>query len=131
MPELDELQQARVDTKIKEITRAYGGQINNLLKEINQARLKSNGRITPTPVIENNNLRWTLTWKEQQKISFELNVVVSVEDDGHAARVGRVWVHRHASTEIDFEGHTPTTRMRRLATLSMDAIREAIDAEWS
>ena len=130
MPEWNELQQARADAKIEEIRRAYGDEINNLLKEINQARLKGKGKITPTPVIENNCLRWTLTWNEQQKISFELNVVVSVEDDGHAARVGRVWVHRHASTQIDFEGHTPTTRMRRLATLSMDAIREAVDAEW-
>jgi hypothetical protein len=31
---------------------------------------------------------------------------------------------------MDFEGHTPTTRMRRLTSLSIAAIREAIDAEW-
>ena len=131
MTELEGLQQARVDAKLEEIKLAYGDAINRLLKEINQARLKGRGKIKPTPVIENNSLHWVLSWKEQQKISFELDVIVSIEDDGRAAKVGRVWVRRHASTEIDFDGHTPTTRMRRLATLSMEGIREAIDAEWT
>ncbi len=131
MTERDNLQQARIDAKMQEIKRAYDEEIYLLLKEVNKTHLKNKGRITTTPVVENDNLRWTLAWKEQQKISFELHVVISIEDDGHAAKVGRVWIHRHASTPIDFEGHTPTTRMRRLATLSMDGIREAIDAEWS
>ena len=68
-------------------------------------------------------------WKDGA-INFDLNVVVTIEDDGKHARVGRVWVQRHASTSLDFEGHTPTTRMRRLTGLSLDEIREAIEAEW-
>ena len=131
MAELTELQQARVDAKMAEIDHAYGSDIRDLLKEISKTRLKNKGKLTLEPVIENNSLRWTLSWKEQQKISLELHVIVSVEDDGHAAKVSRVWVHRHASTSVDYEGHTPTTRMRRLASLSIDEIREAIDAEWS
>lgn len=131
MAELSELQQARVDAKIAEIDRAYGSDIRDLLKEMNKTRLKNKGKLTLAPVIENNSLRWTLSWKELQKISLELHVIVSVEDDGHSAKVSRVWIHRHASTPVDFEGHTPTTRMRRLASLSIDEIRDAIDAEWS
>ncbi|HEX7587102.1 MAG TPA: hypothetical protein VF478_02195 [Anaerolineae bacterium] len=131
MGELNELQQARIDAKIAEIHYAYGGEIRDLLKEINKTRLKNKGKLTLTPVIETNSLRWTLSWKEQQKISLELHVIVSVEDDGHAAKVSRVWIHRHAATPVDFDGHTPTTRMRRLASLSIDEIRDAIDAEWS
>jgi hypothetical protein len=131
MVELSRLQQARVDAKIEEIERAYGSDIRDLLKEVARTRLKNKGKLTLAPVIENNSLRWSLTWKEQQKISLELHVIVSVEDDGHAARVGRVWIHRHASTPIDFEGHTPTTRMRRLTGLSIEEIRAAIYAELS
>jgi len=131
MVELSRLQQARVDAKIEEIERAYGSDIRDLLKEVGRTRLKNKGKLTLAPVIENNSLRWSLTWKEQQKISLELHVIVSVEDDGHAARVGRVWIHRHASTPIDFEGHTPTTRMRRLTGLSIEEIRAAIYAELS
>ena len=100
-------------------------------KEINKTRLKNKGMLTLMPVIENNSLRWTLSWKEQQKVSLEMHVIVSLEDDGHAAKVSRVWIHRHASTSVDYDGHTPTTRMRRLTSLSIDEIREAIDAEWS
>jgi hypothetical protein len=131
MAELSKLQQARVAAKIEEINHAYGSDIRDLLKEVSRTRLKNKGKLTLAPAIENNSLRWTLSWKEQQKISLELHVIISVEDDGHAAKVGRVWIHRHASTSIDFEGHTPTTRMRRLASLSIDEIREAIDAEMS
>jgi hypothetical protein len=40
-----------------------------------------------------------------------------------------VFVHRHASTSLDYEDHTPTTRMRRLTGFSMKDIREAIEAE--
>jgi hypothetical protein len=129
MAELNKLQQARVDAKIAEIDRAYGSDIRDLLKEVGRTRLRNKGKLTLAPVIENNSLRWTLSWREQQKISLELHVIVSVEDDGHTAKVGRVWIHRHASTPIDFEGHTPTTRMRRLTSLSIEEIREAIDAE--
>ncbi len=123
-------QKRRIDAKIEEIKREYGAGIRELLSEVNKTRLKGKGKIEP-PVVEGSSLRWTLAWREERKISLEMNIVANVEDDGRQARVGRVWVHRHASTPMDFEGHTPTTRMRRLTSLSIAAIREAIDAEWS
>ena len=131
MGDLNELQQARIDAKIEEIHRAYGGEIRDLLKEINNTRLKNKGKLTLTPVIENNSLRWTLSWKEQQEISLELHVIVSVEDDGHAAKVSRC---RSVVTRSPRLIMTDTRRrrgLRRLASLSIDEIRDAIDAEWS
>ena len=122
-------QKQRIDAKIEEVKGEYAAGIHELLSEVNATRLKGKGKIEP-PVVEGSSLRWTLAWREESKISLELNIVANVEDDGRQARVGRVWVHRHASTPMDFEGHTPTTRMRRLTSLSIAAIREAIDAEW-
>ncbi len=122
-------QKRRIDAKIEEVKGEYAAGIRELLSEINQTRLKGKGKVEP-PVVDGSSLRWTLAWREEHKISLELNIVVNVEDDGRQARVDRVWVHRHASTPMDFEGHTPTTRMRRLTRLSIATIREAIDAEW-
>jgi hypothetical protein len=122
-------QKRRIDTKIEGVKGEYAAGIRELLSEVNTTRLKGKGKIEP-PVVEGSSLRWTLAWREEREISLELNIVANVEDDGRQARVGRVWVHRHASTPMDFEGHTPTTRMRRLTSLSIAAIREAIDAEW-
>lgn len=130
MAESGDPKQMRILAKINEIEQGFGSQINDLLKEINKSRLKGKGKITAGPAIEGNAIRWTLAWKEHRKISFDLTVIANVEDDGQAARIGRVWIHRHASTPMDFEGHTPTTRMRRLATLSLPEIKQAIDAEW-
>ncbi len=131
MADHNELKQARITEKIEQVKHAYSDEINELLKEVNRARLNSKGKITEAPIVEGNSLRWTLAWKEERKISLELNIVVNIEDDGQQARVGRVWVHRHASTPLDYEGHTPTTRMRRLTTLSIPEIKEAIEAEWA
>ncbi|MDE3091943.1 MAG: hypothetical protein KGJ80_21430 [Chloroflexota bacterium] len=131
MPESINPKQMRIDAKIEEIRRGYDVGINDLLKEINRARLKGKGKITEEPVRENASLRWTLAWKEERKVSYQLNIVINIEDDGRDARVGRVWVHRRASTSLDYDGHTPTTRMRRLTALSMQEIKDAIDAEWS
>ncbi len=131
MADLCKLQQARIEAMLEEIDRVYSSQIRDILKEINRTRLMNKAKLTLAPVIEHNSLRWSLLWKEQQKISFELHIVVSVEDNGQTAQVARVWIHRHASTPIDFEGHTPTTRMRRLTILSIDGIREAINAEMA
>lgn len=130
MAESVNAQQARLNRKIEEIQQQFGSGIRALLDEMNRARLKGKGKITASPVVDRNNLRWTLAWKDPDKVSFELNVVVQVEDDGRAARVGKVWVHRHASAPLEFEGHTPTTRMRRLTGLSLAEIREAIESEW-
>ena len=131
MAERNDVPQARINAKIEEIKRDYGNGICDLLKELNQTRLKGKGKITPLPIEERNSLCWMLAWKQDRDISFELSIVVNVEDDGRQARVGRVWVHRHASTPLDYDGHTPTTRMRRLTALSIAGIRDAIEAEWS
>ncbi len=122
--------QERIDEKIKEVKAALGKDIVTLLKQVNAARLAGKGKVAATPVADRASLRWTLEWK-QGRISYDLNVIVRFDDDGRAARVAGVWVHRHASTPMEFEGHTPTTRMHRLTGLSIKEIREAIEAEWS
>jgi hypothetical protein len=131
MAKPDDLKPARIAAKIDQVKQDYSDAISSLLRETNKARLKGRGKVVEAPLVEGNSLRWTLTWKEQQKISFELSILVNIEDDGHKSDVGRVWVHRRASTPIDFEGHTPTTRMRRLARLDINEIREAIELEWA
>ncbi len=130
MAEPNDPKQARILAKLMETEKEFGRPIADLLKGINRSRLKGKGRITAGPAIEGNAIRWTLAWKEQRTISFELSVIANVEDDGSTAKIGRVWIHRHASTPVDFEGHTPTTRMRRLTALSLPEIKQAIDAEW-
>ncbi len=131
MAESTDLQQQRIDATIEGIKRDYSSRVVDLFQDLNTSRLSGNGKITAAPVVEGASLRWTLEWTEERKISFELSLVVNVEDDGREARIGRVWVHRHASTPLDYDGHTPTTRMRRLTGLSLREIREAIDAEWT
>ncbi len=131
MAESTDLQQQRIDATIEGIKRDYSSRVVDLFQDLNTSRLRGNGKITAAPVVEGASLRWTLEWTEERKISFELSLVVNVEDDGREARIGRVWVHRHASTPLDYDGHTPTTRMRRLTGLSLREIREAIDAEWT
>jgi hypothetical protein len=125
----DQAKELRMQAKIDEVKTDFNGSIVALLAEVNAQRLRGEGTVTPTPIIERTNLRWTLAWKEKEKVSFDLNVVVGIEDDGTQAKVGRVWVQRHASTALDYEDHTPTTRMRRLAILSLDDIRDAIEQE--
>ena len=122
--------QERIDKKIKEIETGLGKDIVVLLKQVNAARLAGKGKVAATPVADRASLRWTLEWK-QERVSYDLNVVVRFDDDGKAARVAGVWVHWHVSTPMEFEGHTPTTRMHRLTGLSIEEIREAIDAEWA
>ncbi len=131
MAESTDLQQQRIDATIEGIKRDYSSRVVDLFQDLNTSRLSGNGKITAAPVVDGASLRWTLEWTEERKISFELSLVVNVEDDGREARIGRVWVHRHASTPLDYDGHTPTTRMRRLTGLSLREIREAIDAEWT
>jgi|GEM_PF-788775 len=121
--------QERIAQKIEEVKNALGKDLVELLKQINATRLGGKGKVTETPVVERASVRWTLAW-EQGKISYDLNIVVRFDDDGKNARVAGVWVHRHASTPMEYEGHTPTTRMHRLTGLSIKEIKEAIDAEW-
>ena len=121
--------QDRINQQIEFVKHEYGNGIVNLLKETNKTRLQSKGKLTLSPTQDRNSLRWTLAWKEN-KISFELNVVFSLTDNGAQARIDRVWVHRHASAPFDFEGHTPTTHMHRLTSLSLAEIKSAIEAEF-
>ncbi len=131
--------QERIEQKIAEIQSKFGESIRNLLHEVNRTKLNGKGKVSAAPAVDQNTIRWTLAWKASAPggvrkrrgiVSYELNVIASVEDDGHQARVSRVWVHRRASTPMEFDGHTPTTRMRRLAQLSLPDIRAAIEAEW-
>jgi hypothetical protein len=126
----DSASQTRIDQALQEIEKEFGPQITLLLGRLNETRLDRTGKLTARPARDRNGLRWTLAWRQPNGISFELSVVIQVEDDGQVARPVRVWVHRHAMTDATFEGHTPTTKMRRLSGLSMDAIERAVLAEW-
>jgi hypothetical protein len=128
MPELSAAAQTRINTLIEEIKNGIGKEITALLQEINATRLANKGKLS-RPIVDRASLRWTLAW-EQNKISYDLNIIIRFDDNGTVARVAGVWVHRHASTPLDYEGHTPTTRMHRLAGLTIKEIREAIDAQW-
>ena len=121
--------QERIDKKIEEIKTMLGRDIVTLLRQVNATRLGGKGKVTTAPVADRASLRWMLEWK-QDRVSYDLNVVVRFDDDGQTARVAGVWVHRHASTPMEYEGHTPTTRMHRLTGLSIKEIKEAIEAEW-
>jgi hypothetical protein len=124
-PEVEE----RIAQKAEEIRGAFGKDIVTVLKQANAAHLTGKGKVTATPVVDRASLRWTLAW-EQDEISYDLNVVIRFDDDGKSASVAGVWIHRHASTPLEFEGHTPTTWMHRLTGLSIKEIRAVIEAEW-
>ncbi|MBI5303512.1 MAG: hypothetical protein HY868_15365 [Chloroflexi bacterium] len=122
-------QQARIKQLIGNIQVEFGDSVGALLQEVNHIRLKDNGTLLAKAAVERDSIRWTLEWHEGP-IQFDLNVVAAIEDDGRYAKIARVWVQRHATTPLDYDGHTPTTRMRRLTALSLAEIREAIEAEW-
>ncbi len=122
--------QMRLNLKAEEIRKSFGHRIEGLLEKQNQTRLGGKGNIAASSPLEDGSLRWTLTWRRTDGIALELDVIVQIEDSKQGARVSRVIVRRHASTPLDYEGHTPTTKMRRLSDLSIDAIQEAILSEW-
>lgn len=113
----------------EQFQREHGKRIVDLLGETNQTHLKGKGKLMLQPLINGNLLRWTLTWMQDQ-IAFDLNIVVNVATDGGQAQAESVFVHRHASAPYDFQGHIPTTRMRRVKGFSMAAIKDAVQAEF-
>jgi hypothetical protein len=122
------LAEERINEKLAEIQQGVGKSITELLRETNKTKLAGKGKVSAHPIRERSGLRWTLAWHEG-KVAYDLNVVVNVEDDGKETRVSKVLVHRHASADYDYEGHIPTTRMRRLAKLDIAEIKDAITAE--
>jgi hypothetical protein len=124
-----DLQNERLQEKIEEVERELGPKLYAMLMQVNRERLNGKGQVKEAPITDTHSLRWMMKWKES-KITYEMSIVIRVEDTGREARVGGAWVHRHASTPLDFEGHTPTTRMRRVAKVSIEDIRDAIEAEW-
>ncbi len=131
MAEYTSTQRERIQKKISEIQSRYGKDLADLLEEINRARLGGKAQVAPVPQIDQNTLRWSLKWKTEDKVTFELVIAVGIEDDGRAAKIRGVWVHRRAAAPIEYAGHTPTTRMIRLGTLiSIAAIREATESQW-
>lgn len=129
MTALTPAQEQRIAAKIDQVKREFGADIYGLLKEQNDLRLKGKGKLNQEPVMDRHSLRWTLAWRGEN-VSYEMNIIVRLEDDGQEAHVAQVWVHRHASTPVEFEGHTPTTRMHRLSGLDLTDIRNAIEVEW-
>lgn len=118
----------RIASKLDEIQQEWSKPIAGLLREINRIKLGGKGKTMLRPTRDRASLRWTLAWHEG-KIAYDLNVIIHVEDDGKAAKVSKVLIHRHASADYDYDGHTPTTRMRRLSELSLTEIKQAIEAE--
>ncbi len=118
----------RLNEKLAEIQQGVGKSIVELLHQTNKDKLAGKGKVSVHPIRERSALRWTLAWHEG-KVAYDLNIVVYVEDDGTAAKVSKVLVHRHASADFDYDGHTPTTRMRRLTGLSLEELQQAIEAE--
>lgn len=124
-----DLQQERLQQKIKEVEDELGPKLYAMLMQVNRERLNGKGQVKESAITDEHSLRWMMKWKES-KITYEMSIVVRVEDNGREAHVGGAWVHRHASTPLDFEGHTPTTRMRRVTKVSIEDIHDAIEAEW-
>lgn len=124
-----DLVQERLQEKIKEVNRDFGSKIYEMLMHFNRERLNGKASLNDEPYTDEHSLRWMMKWKQAQ-ITYELSIVIRVEDTGREARVGGVWVRRHASTPLDFEGHTPTTRMRRVTNFTMKEIQDAVEAEW-
>ncbi len=122
--------QARIDKKLGEIQRDVEPELDALFQELNRARLSGKGKIARL-IRDRTSLRWSLTWREESGVTYELVVILYVEDDGRTARFSKGWVHRRASAPVEYEGHTPTTRMRRIANPSPAEIKDAILAEWT
>jgi len=120
----------RTNQKLDQVKADLNLAVIGLLRDANKRHLKSAGKVNTVPTIDRNSIRWTLAWQEE-KTTFDLSVVVAVVDDGKEARIERVWVHRHATTPFDYDGHTPTTHMRRLTSLSIAEIKSAVEAEFS
>lgn len=119
-----------VGEKAQQFLRKYGDQIGNLLNETNRVNLRGKGKILFHPISDDDILHWTLEWKQDQ-VSLDLNLVVHIEKNDGPLQIESVLVHRHASAPYDFEGHMPTTRMRRLNGFSMLEIKRAVDAEFA
>ena len=124
-----DLQHERLEQKIKQVEEEFGPKLYAMLMQFNRERLDGKGQVKEAAITDEHSLRWMMKWKEA-KVTYEMSIVIRLEDTGREAQVSGVWVHRHASTPLDYEGHTPTTRMRRVTNLSMKDIHSAIEAEW-
>lgn len=121
--------QARINQMIDSLKNEFSSGVVAMLKDANRAHLNGKGKVTLSPVVDSMSIRWMLVWNEG-KVSFELNIVVTMMDDGAQARVDRVWVHRHVTTPFDFDGNTPSTHMHRLTGLNLPEIRAAVESEF-
>ncbi len=122
--------QERIDKKLGEIQREVEPEVNGLFRELNRARLDGKGSIGRM-VRDKSSVRWSMAWSEESGVAYELVVILYVEDDADAARFSKGWVHYRASAPAEFDGHTPTTKMRRLASALPGDIKDAILAEWT
>ncbi len=121
--------QNQLDQKLDATEREFSQPIYDLLGQVNETRLKNAGDIAKQLVRDRYSLRWVMKWQDSEEISYELNIVIRVEDTGSEARVSGIWVRRHAATLFDFDGDTPTTHMRRVTDISIQGIRAAVEAE--
>ncbi len=120
--------QARIKAKAEEIALTNDASIGQLLAELNASRLRGSGEIARAQIQEHH-VRWALEWKESA-VTYKLRIAVRLVDDGREARIDQILVQKEAWTPYSYEGHTPTTTMKKVAELDVAKIREAVEYLW-
>ncbi|MBI4789411.1 MAG: hypothetical protein HY782_20470 [Chloroflexi bacterium] len=120
--------EARLQRKASEVVRDHGPAIRQLLADLNKSRLKGLGRLGSAE-IGRMAIRWELQWKADP-VTYRMHIAVTLADDGQKAFVDRVLVQREASAPYDFQGHTPTTMMKQIATLNVKEIKSKLEELW-
>ena len=118
----------RLQRKASEVVRDFGPSIHQLLAELNKARLKGAGRLGSAE-IGRKAIRWELEWSAEP-VSYRMHIAVTLADDGQKAFVDRVLVQREASAPYNYQGHTPTTMMKQIATLDIKQIKSKLEELW-
>ncbi len=121
-------QESRQGLKASELVRNFGPSIYRLLSELNTSKLNRQGKLGSAE-IGRRTVRWALEW-QVGAVTYRIHVVIRIGDDGRAAFVDRVYVRKEAMTPYMYDGHTPTTLMKQVATLEVDEIRKAILSLW-
>ncbi len=119
--------ETRLKNKAAEVAEKSGAAIQQLLAELNAARLNGAGKISHDS--QPQHVRWSLEWK-RETITYRLRIAARLVDDGSEARFDQVLVQKEAWTAYQFEGHTPTTTMKRVSSLDIAKIREAVLMMW-
>lgn len=119
--------EARLDQLASVIAQNIGPGIQQLFAELNRTRLNGQGKVKSE--ISRRVIRWMLEWRTQS-ITYKMRVMILLADDEKRAFVDRVLVQKEASTPAIFEGHTPTTTMKQVTSVSLEEIHRALMELW-